>query len=88
VPHSTFLALLLALCLVLQWGGARMFNFDPSATDGGTQGTVLSQVLLVSTNAAALWSVLTSPNARDLLRRCWPIRLLPGLAIARCVAQM
>jgi exopolysaccharide production protein ExoQ len=85
VPHSTFLAQLLTLCLVLQWGGARIFNFDPSAMDGGTKGTALSQVLLFSTNAVALWIVLASPNARDLVRRCWPIMLLPGLAIVSAV---
>ena len=80
VRSSSSLALLITLCLVLQWGGARIFNFDPSATDGGTKGTALSQVLLFSTNAVALWIVLTSPNTRDLVRRCWPIMLLPGLA--------
>jgi len=80
VRSSSSLALLITLCLVLQWGGARIFNFDPSAIDGGTKGTALSQVLLFSTNAVALWIVLTSPNTRDLVRRCWPIMLLPGLA--------
>src|SRR5215475_996733 len=80
VRSSSSLALLITLCLVLQWGGARIFNFDPSATDGGTKGTALSQVLLFSTNAVALWLVLTSPNTRDLVRRCWPLMLLPGLA--------
>jgi hypothetical protein len=68
VRSSSSLALLITLCLVLQWGGARIFNFDPSAIDGGTKGTALSQVLLFSTNAVALWIVLTSPNTRDLVR--------------------
>ena len=85
VPRSSSLALLLTLCLVLQWGGARIFNFDPSAMDGGTKGTVLSQLLIFGTNAAAVWIVLVSPNTRDLLRRCWPIMLLPGLAIVSAI---
>ena len=79
--QGSAVARLLTFSLVLQWGGARIFNFDPTAVDGGTQGTIISQLLILLTNAITFWVLVNSPRSRALLRQCGPIVLLPGLAI-------
>jgi O-antigen ligase len=59
-----------------------MLAIDQSQYDTSLQGSPVMQVIFGSSDLFALAMILTSPRARRIVAKCWPVLLLAALALA------